>query len=265
VLLAVIERASATGFDAHTSRLARSTGAYLRTRYAWTDIIQIGQLGLAAARRLGDEPVEAVLALDIARAYNQLSQLDRAAWFYRQALALATGIDDLDTAARAESGLATAGDDQTGGRPHAERALSLFQRLGDRAGELRVLNQLGWIDAQAGDFIRAGNMCNRALSLAERLGDHDGRAMTLDSLGFVHRGLGQHREAVDHYQRALAALTERADKFCEAEIEANLADTYAEAGQTEAARTHWQRALVLMESVEHRDKDRVRAALAAVG
>ncbi len=48
---------------------------------------------------------------------------------------------------------------------HAEKALSLYQAIGDKASEAAALNNVGWTYGLLGDYEQARALCRQALAL----------------------------------------------------------------------------------------------------
>jgi DNA-binding SARP family transcriptional activator/tetratricopeptide (TPR) repeat protein len=266
VLLAAVERAGAAGCDTHAWQLAYHLAPYLHPRGFWHDQAVIGQIALQAAQRLGDRLGQAHTHRAIGAAYGQLGLLDEARGQYERTLTLCEQVGDVPTAARTHLSLAWVWErlqDPGQGVPHAERALELYRAAGEKFGEAKALNSLGWAHALTGSFDVAIRHCDRALLLAQEAGDLEAQAWTWDSLGYAHRHLGDHRRAVACYQQAADIITDLADPYSESEVLTALGDAHEAAGDRDAARHNWSRALEILETLDHRDADRVRARLAA--
>ena len=266
VLLAAVERAGAERCDQHAWQLAFHLAPYLHPRGFWHDQSVIGQTALLAARRLGDWLAQAHTHRAIAAACGQLGLLDEARGHYERALHFCDQNGDKLTAARTHLSLAWVWQslqDPGPGLHHTRRALELYRAAGDRVGEAKSLNALGWAHALIGEYDVALNYCDQALLLAQEVGDHEGECWTWDSLGYAYSHLGDHRRAVACYERAVDLVAYLADPNCESEILAALGDAHEAAGDLDAARRSWARALVILETLEHREADRIRAKLTA--
>ena len=112
-----------------------------------------------------------------------------------------------------------------------------------------------------GDHRQALTYCQRALTLFEELGDRDGQATTWDSLGHAHHHLGHHTQAVNCYQHTLDLYRDLGDHYGEADTLTHLGDTQHTADDSDAARDAWQRALTILDRLDHSDADTVRAKL----
>jgi DNA-binding SARP family transcriptional activator/tetratricopeptide (TPR) repeat protein len=95
--------------------------------------------------------------------------------------------------------------------------LDASRRRGDRAGEARVLIDLGWVHWLRGDYQSSADRFHQALALSRRIGDTFGQARALQGLGNV----SLRRDDVD---RAGAEFLEALDLF------RSLGDRYGEAG-----------------------------------
>ena len=88
VLLAVIDHAATTGFDAHTWQLAWTLDDFLDRRGHWQDWAATGRRAVAAARRLANPTAQARAHRVLARAYGRLGRFDDAHNELRHALDL---------------------------------------------------------------------------------------------------------------------------------------------------------------------------------
>jgi PAS domain S-box-containing protein len=107
-------------------------------------------------------------------------------------------------------------------REDAERALALYRRLGDRAGESRALSLLGIAHT---DESRRLSLQLRSLAISEAIRDSYRQSQTRNNLSNVYRKLGLYRRACHHAEKsvdfdrrtgAVASLTYSADSLARA-------------------------------------------------
>jgi tetratricopeptide (TPR) repeat protein len=265
VLLAVVERAAAAGFDRHTTGLAWTLTNFLNLRGHWRDQITVQSRALAAARRLGDRSGQAHIHRLLGRSHDMLGNPDDSRPHFRAALALFAEVDDQVGTATTHLNLARQDERQGRHREalgHDRRALALFRAVGDRAGEARALNNVGCLHALLGAYPSALDCCRRALDLHRAIGNRHGQATTWDSIGYVHHRLGEQDAAIDCYRHALGLYAETGDRPNEAQARTNLGDAQDSAGDHAAARESWRAALHILDQLGRADADLVRARLA---
>lgn len=128
---------------------------------------------LACFRRAGYDRGVAIALNNVGRSALERQDLPRAEESFRQALALARRIDDLDLAALAGMNLAESlllrGQLQTA-EQEASGALGFFKVSGNQWRQIDCLRLLGDIRAGLGDSDTALRMYDQGLSLAERIG-----------------------------------------------------------------------------------------------
>jgi predicted ATPase/class 3 adenylate cyclase len=164
-----------------------------------------------------------------------------------------------------------------------ERALTLWEDLGDRRGAARTLMTLGHVADRQGDMIAAaarfeealaigrevddtalvgaalGNLglvadqqgayalavarYEEALALFRQLGNRRREASVLDNLGIVARAEGRLPEATDFYEAALAVRRETGDAWGIAATLGNLGVAYHQGGDLDQARDHYERSV----------------------
>jgi len=264
VLLAMIRQAAATGFDAHTWRLAWTLADFFQRRGHWYDWATTQRTALAAATRLADPAGQAQAHRGLGRASFWLGRHEEAEEHLRRALDLFTDLDDRTGQARVHLDLLmllVSKDRHREALEHGDRALELYRAGGNPSGQARALNAVGWCHAQLGDPERTIGYCQQALDLHRGIGDRLGEAATWDSLGYARHQLGQHPEAIVCYEQAVALFTETGDRYGQADTLTHLGDTHHAAGVDDCARKVWQDAVDILDELGHPAADRVRARL----
>jgi predicted ATPase/class 3 adenylate cyclase len=70
-------------------------------------------------------------------------------------------------------------------RPLLEESLEIWRELGDKKGMATVINNLGWIAAQLGELISASELSGESLTLHAELGNKRGMAVAFNNLSIV--------------------------------------------------------------------------------
>jgi tetratricopeptide (TPR) repeat protein len=91
-------------------------------------------------------------------------------------------------------------------QPYGEQALALYEKVGDRVGMSRALNNLGFLAWQEGRGAESLEMFQRAAVLADEAGDTGGAASTRYNVGDVLLRLGRVEEAEDLLEDLLPVL-----------------------------------------------------------
>ncbi len=258
----------ATGFDVHTWQLAWALKPYFGYQGHWRDWRSTQRAAVDAARRLSNQPAEALSLRLLGAAFLSLGHYDEAHVHLRHALGLFRELGD--QTGQAETTLQFAALLERQARypealDHTRQALDLFRAAGHHAGEARALNAEGWFCAQLGDYARALTCCQQALDLQREAGDVAGQAETSDSLGYTYRLLGHGSESVICYQQAIDLFNECGDRYNEADSLVSLGDAHQAFGDAHAAQFAWQCALAILDQIGHPDADRVRARMRQTG
>jgi tetratricopeptide (TPR) repeat protein len=98
--------------------------------------------------------------------------------------------------------------DKVGARAYAERALRLYEDLGDHRRILSCEINLAWMDGITGDHDRAIAHCREAIRLATEVGDRYNLANAQNNLGDALRDMGRLMEAGAAYAAAAEAYRE---------------------------------------------------------
>ncbi len=90
-----------------------------------------------------------------------------------------------------------------------QRALEIFEALGDRADMASSYHQLGILAYLEGDYQEARRQYQRALEIFEELGDRADMARGYHQLGILAQQQGDYQEAQQQYQRSLEIFEEQ--------------------------------------------------------
>jgi DNA-binding SARP family transcriptional activator len=264
VLVALVELAADAGFDTHTWQLARSLANFLDGEGRWHDIIASQHAALAAATRLTDRPAQAAAHRRLAGAHVRLGHGAEARTDLERAIELYEELGDLAGQGNSHHYFCMLWESQ-GRYPealrHAHRSLELYRAVGNRSGVAAAQNAVGWCHGQLGDYQQALTHCLQALATQQEIDDRDGAAETMDSIAYAHHQLGHHTEAVSYYQQALAHFRQCGDRYSVAEALNSLGDVHRAVLDTDAARTAWEQARDIFDELEHPDAAEVRDKL----
>ncbi|GHE36143.1 SARP family transcriptional regulator [Streptomyces longispororuber] len=264
VLLAAVQLAVDTGFDAHAWRLAWCLTDFLDLRGCWQQQLTMQTSALEAARRLDDPVGLAHTHRILGRCCARLGRTADSRRHFETALALFHDVGDLVGQAhthRLLTLLLCRLHRYQECLHHALLAFEMLRAADHRDGQARALNMIGCAYADLGDQQQALAYCRRSLVLARQLGDRYCTANALDSLGFAYARLGQHRRAVDHYDRALRLHRDSGDRYYETETLTRLGDSHQALGDLPKARDAWHRALAILDHLGHDDAHAVRTRL----
>jgi predicted ATPase/DNA-binding CsgD family transcriptional regulator len=129
-------------------------------------------------------------------------------------------------------------------RTSAERALKLYEQVGDKRGEAYSLRMLAYSLLQTGNTEEAHRVIERAVAAFRERGDKVGIASCLGLLGVSAYAQGDLAAGRRHYIQAVAACREIGDELATADVLGNF-------GELEFADGHPERALRLVtESLE---------------
>ena len=262
-LLEAVETAES---DSCAWQLAWCLTTYLNRTGRWHEWWQAQTVALAAAQRLADPRRQAHSHMDLGNAANRLRQFELARAQMLRALSLYERSGDRDAQARCHGSLALI--EERAGRyadalAHAQTGLTLTRFGEDLRQTGSALNTLGWYHALVGDHEPAITLCREGLRYFQLAGDLHGEAYALDSLGYAEQHLGRHEAAIEYYGRALALSERVGERYLTAQVTSRIGDTHAAAGDDDAARRAWRAALALFHEIDARDAAAVRAKLTA--
>lgn len=264
VLDQTVARARQEGFDNHAWQLAGTQVSYLLKSGLWQQWQQISELALAAAERTGELDRQAHAHRWLGQVHRSQGRQPEAHIELRRAFDLFGQVGDRTRQGRTQIDIAIAyGEEHAYVEAIAEArlALELFEAVDDPSGQATALNSIGWYLTLRGEPRKALPYCRRALELSRACGNLPAQSSTLDSIGFIHHHLGEYHEALPAYLESLQLRQAIGDYFLQAEIHTHIGDTYLALGDTLAARRSWRASLDILDDLQHRDADAVRARL----
>ncbi|MEU8397089.1 BTAD domain-containing putative transcriptional regulator [Nonomuraea sp. NPDC048892] len=265
-LLAAIRHAARLGFDRHAWQLAGACWGFLSQEGRSDDQAAVHHIALEAATRQDDPAAQAHAHVGLAQALIRLGQDATSEAHLRAALDLFGGQNDAVGQAICliyRSVIEDRRGQYDEGLRLSDQALRLCRAAGDRAGEGRVLNNIGWFHAQLGAYGEALRRCQEALAIHREIDDLPGESATLDSLGHIHHLLGQYEQAITYYRRSLA-WRRGGKRALGARTLRRLGEAQLAAGRLREGRSTLQRALALTAELAPGDADALRTRLAAL-
>lgn len=145
-----------------------------------------------------------------------------------------------------------------------QQALELIRQVGDRAGEARLLNNIGLVYDALGDQRQALDYFEQALPLRRQVGDRAGEATALNNIGGIYFDLGDQRGALAYYEQALKLQRQVGDRAGEAVTRFNMAMVFEAMGDLARAEEELARVVDIEIAIEGPDLDSDRAALERV-
>jgi tetratricopeptide (TPR) repeat protein len=268
VLVGAVRLATARGFGSHAWQLPRAVAMFFNWHGYWHELATTEQHALAVWRHRGDLAAQIPPHRLLALARLRLGDGAGADAHLSEALELAEQLDSNLLRAHVHGDLAAVFDDQGLSQlaiTHSERSLHLYRAADNRRGEIKALNNLGWIHARQGRFHDALANCGQALALLAGPADWRARAGTLDSLGYAYHHLGQHGRAIACYQEAIELQGRQGNQHHRATYLIHLGDAHEAAGDAEAASDAWRQAIGILDDLHDPAASELRTRLARAG
>ena len=130
-------------------------------------------------------------------------------------------------------------------------ALELYRQSGNRAGEGRVLGNLGAVAEALGNYPEAIAAFEDSLEVAREIGDYQGIVFALNNLGHTHELLGNYEQALVYQEEALALNRQRGDRLGEQHTLNALGILYKSLGDYDRAIATYERSLVLAREINN--------------
>ena len=137
---------------------------------------------------------------------------------------------------------------------HAQQSLDLFRHEDYAPGVAKMLNGVGYMLAQQGEYQQALAYCEQGLAMYRELASEPlNEAAAWDSVGYVLLNLGRYDEAISALRTAVGLIEELRPGYYQTTMLIHLGDAYHAAGVPTQARNAWQKALDILEDLKHTD------------
>ena len=204
--------------------------------------LQSYEKGLKLRQKAGDSDGEIDSLNEIGYAYSYLGNSERALEFLNRALQyseshaaadknprrLAQTLNNIGEVYYAKSDLQQSFN-------YFNRALDLWAKTGDRAGQALAYLNLGYTYYDSGDLQQAGSNYQKSLSLSQAIDDQRGEALARTALGGVYSITGENQLALDAHTEAMKTLRRLGDHLGEAAALNGIGRAYEELNQDRIA------------------------------
>jgi tetratricopeptide (TPR) repeat protein len=209
---------------------------------------------LALAERLEDQSAAAD-ALYLIGSANMFRNVERAKECYERALSLFESLGNRRGIARMRGNIGIwywIVGEYSKALEQIIMALSLHEEDGHRLNVARGIINIGIIYREIGEYSKALEQDQAALALMEELNNREGIAICAGEIGNVYREIGEYSKALEQFQMALLLFDELGDRRGSAGMMGNIGSAYREIGEYSKALEHHQAALSLFESLGDR-------------
>jgi tetratricopeptide (TPR) repeat protein len=230
------------------------------------DSITRSEIGLAAARRLGDRGGEAKMMGTLGNAFVALGEPHRAIQKYDEALTIARAINNRQVEGSALGSLGIVhlklGNPLKAIEYHKQH-WAVAEEVGDFRALASVLGGIGNAMMALGDTRPAIQMFRHALTIMRELRDRYGEGKVRGALGAAYFRDEDDRQAVIYLQEALVIARDLGDRVGEGTALFNLALSHAVLGQVPTAIEFAEAAIPILERLEDPDAASLRANVVA--
>ena len=152
---------------------------------------------------VGDQQLHALLLDNVASAYEQLGDFERALRYHQQSLGVREATSDQRGVGTSLAGLGSvylAKGEYAAARPRLERSLALKEAVGDEKGQAETCVLLGKLFTREGRLEQALPYLHRARETAEALGSREDLYRAHCELAEAYKRGGCFREALAHHE-----------------------------------------------------------------
>jgi tetratricopeptide (TPR) repeat protein/CHAT domain-containing protein len=124
-----------------------------------------------------------------------------------------------------------------------QQALTIVRETGDRVQEARIINNLGSIHEARGDYRKALENYQQALGIFQNANDEPGTSITLNNIGAIYNYLGEYDRAIEYFRKALALFEKTGNAIGQGAAIHNIGNIYENRGNYREALANYQQAL----------------------
>lgn len=132
-----------------------------------------------------------------------------------------------------------------------KKALPIFQSSGQRKSEAITLNDIGTIYWALSEYQIALKYYDQSLAIKRSLADSSGMSNTFNNIGAVYRALGENQKALEFLNNALAITRAMHNRTQEGICLYNIADLYDEWGEKQKALDYFNQAHALFQQLKN--------------
>jgi CHAT domain-containing protein/Tfp pilus assembly protein PilF len=133
-----------------------------------------------------------------------------------------------------------------------EKALELWQKLGDKEWEAITLTNIGWVNGSLSNIQEAIDAHTRAVELHKSNADLYGECESINGLGLINSALSKYTRANEYYRQALDICRKLKDKRCEATKLNNVGTAFNAQGYLQESLNYFNQALPLYRALGDR-------------
>jgi tetratricopeptide (TPR) repeat protein len=251
-LLAALRQAVELGQLDIAWKLPMAAGGFFELRSHGVEWAEIHELGVAAARALGDAFGEGANLVVLADAAWQLGQYEQAVNHYHRAASIGHELEVRWLEGFALRGLGLVREEQgdiEAAATHFAAALDVFRAAGNKRGEGMSLLSLGKCARARGQLTSAVEAGREAVAIFERIEDTWTIAWGQLALAASLAELDELAEAITALEQAATVFRDFEDQLSEASALALLGDLHARSGDRTTASQSWLRAAELYEAL----------------
>ncbi|HLP12271.1 MAG TPA: CHAT domain-containing tetratricopeptide repeat protein [Flavobacteriales bacterium] len=130
-----------------------------------------------------------------------------------------------------------------------EKSLALRKEIGDKFGMGRSLNNIGLINYNIGNYDEAIAYYEQSLDVRTKIGDKAGMASTLNNMGIAHENKLNYAKTLEYYEKSLAIRYELGAKPAIANSLNNIGNIYRRQGNYQKALRYYEESLKTYEEV----------------
>ncbi len=130
-----------------------------------------------------------------------------------------------------------------------EKALKVYEKLGDEQGAAQTYNNLGIVYVDMGEWPKAIEFYQKSIETFEKLGDVKSAASIYNNLGSLYARMSEWPKAIKFYQKSIETFEKLDDVHGVAQTYGNLGSVYARKGEYTKTIAFYQKSIETFEKL----------------
>ena len=131
----------------------------------------------------------------------------------------------------------------------SRKALTIAEKIGDRATEAKGYLSLGGVFHCLSEYVKAKEYFEKALAIAQEIGDRKTEVVCFANLGKVFESLNEHTKAKEYLEKALTFANKIGDRKTEAKCYRDLGGIFHTRGEFGKANEYLEKAIEISEKI----------------
>ena len=187
--------------------------------------------------------------------YDSQGKLIKAITYYEKALNVYEDIGDKKGIAIVLNNIGTVYENQGAlnkALENYQQALSLHKKIGDKVLVSYLLNNIGYIYVNQGHVEKALKIYNESLQIQKEVDDYKGMSYSFNNIGYIYEGKKEYTVALEYFKKSLLMSQKINNKSSLALALSNIGSIYSTRNEIDSASNYYAQSLILYKEIDNK-------------